>query len=253
MTFLDDPNLTPPTLSLVFGAFFLGGLVKGMIGFGLPLIAVSVLAHFLPPPLVFGICVVPPFFLNILQVGSVAAAREVAARFWPVLLGIFAAVAAGAFVTVDLDKHLPILGIGIVVTAFSLLSLSGWKPEPRPKIAKAMGGVAGVVAGFTGVFSIVPGPPLVMYLVYAGVEPRVFKAALGFFFIYTSIVLTAAFSGVGYLTPATAAIGAMAIVPAGVAMWLGSKLSDRLDSDFFRKSISALLLAMGCSLVFQGL
>ena len=76
MTFLDDPNLTPPTLSLVFGAFFLGGLVKGMIGFGLPLIAVSVLAHFLPPPLVFRICVVPPFFLNILQVGSVAAARR---------------------------------------------------------------------------------------------------------------------------------------------------------------------------------
>lgn len=246
-------GFSPSMLGLIFSAFFIGGLTKGVSGFGMPLVVVSILVNFLPPTIVLGINVLPPVLLNLFQVGSVVQGREALMRFWPVLAGIFVATLAGALVTAALDKQMLILVIGVVSCGFSLLSLSGWSPKPNKGAETWVGAAAGLASGLSGVFSTVNGPPLVMYLLYVGTEARLFKATLGLCLACSNVLLVIAFSSVGFLTPATALVGVAAILPAGLGMWLGNRLSRRVNAALFQKIVLALLLVVGSSLIYRGL
>ena len=52
---------------MIFAAFFVGGLCKGAIGFGLPIVVISLLSMFVPVSFGIALNVIPPFILNIWQ------------------------------------------------------------------------------------------------------------------------------------------------------------------------------------------
>lgn len=87
-----DPALLQPVV-LAFGiaAFVLGGLVKGTLGVGLPLVVVPLLSLVLPSPTAIALVSVPVVASNILQVWQASpGSRQVrrfcrcrSAWFWP--------------------------------------------------------------------------------------------------------------------------------------------------------------------------
>ena len=90
-------SMHEPVSVLAFAslAFALAGLVKGVIGLGLPTVAIGLLALMMAPAQAAALLVVPAFVTNVWQ----AAGGRFAAlfrRMWPLLLGICAGTWAGA-------------------------------------------------------------------------------------------------------------------------------------------------------------
>jgi uncharacterized protein len=82
-------------LAAITAIFVLAGFVKGVIGLGLPTVAMGLLAIVMTPAQAAALLVVPSFLTNIWQ----AMGREFAPltrRLWSMLLGICAGVWAGA-------------------------------------------------------------------------------------------------------------------------------------------------------------
>lgn len=236
-------------LASAAGAFFMGGIVKGLAGFGLPLIVISLTSTFMPIEVALAINVIPPFLLNVWQSGGIDAATETWRRYSPVLIALPIGIAVGAASAAALDANWLVGAVGAVTVTFCVSQFAGWRLQMSPAHVAPTGLATGLVSGFLGSLTTVTGPPLVMYLLAAKAPPDVFKSALGLFFSAVGIMLVVAFSSIGFLSLPLACIGTLITLPAAVGMWLGRNLSRRIDAKVFRTVVLALLALLGLNLL----
>lgn len=231
------------------GAFVLGGMVKGLSGFGLPLIVISLTSTFMPIEVALAINVIPPFLLNFWQAGGLRGARDTWHDYAPALIGLVIGIFVGAASAAAVDANWLVGAVGVVTLAYCVSQFLGWRPHLSPAQIAPAGLVVGLLSGFLGALTTVAGPPLVMYLMAARATPAGFKAALGLFFFAAGIMLTLAFASIGFLSLPLAVAGGLMAVPAAAGMWLGRHLARRIDADRFRTIVLVLLTVLGVNLV----
>jgi len=73
---------------LIFTVFLLAGFVKGVIGLGLPTIAMGLLTLAMPPAGAAALLILPSIVTNLFQMRPVGAAMELTRRLWPMLVGV---------------------------------------------------------------------------------------------------------------------------------------------------------------------
>jgi uncharacterized membrane protein YfcA len=157
------------------GVLALGALVQGTIGFGVALVAAPLLV-LVDPDLVPGPLLAAAVPLNLLVWYRERDAVTPGTFHWPMLGQVGGTVAAVAVFSLISARAISLL-IGLVVLVAVLLSLLGLKV--RPTSGKLIG--AGVLSGFMGTTSAIPGPPLA--LVHQHVEASRFRATLAPFFL----------------------------------------------------------------------
>ena len=85
-----------PILSATAGAFLLAGFVKGVIGLGLPTVAIGLLGLLMTPAQAAAILVVPSLVTNIWQFVVGGELLALVRRMWPMLAGICIGTFIGA-------------------------------------------------------------------------------------------------------------------------------------------------------------
>ena len=81
---------------LVLGTFLLAGLVKGVIGLGLPTIAMGLLGLAMPPAQAAALLIVPSTLTNLWQLAAGSHLRVLLRRLVPMLVMIFFATLVGS-------------------------------------------------------------------------------------------------------------------------------------------------------------
>src|SRR5581483_6285275 len=108
------------SVAFVAAVFALGGLIKGVIGLGLPTISMGLLALVMPPLQAAAILVLPSFLSNVWQMLAGPSLFAVARRLWPMLLAASLGTLAGArFMTGPYARYGNIL-LGIALIAYAL-------------------------------------------------------------------------------------------------------------------------------------
>jgi uncharacterized membrane protein YfcA len=153
----------------------LGAFVQGTIGFGVALVAAPLLV-LVEPNLVPGPLLAAAVPLNLLMWRRERTAVKSGTLRWPMLGQVGGTVLAVVVLGVVSQRSISLL-IGSVILAAVLLSILGLKL--RPTSGNLIG--AGVLSGFMGTTSAVPGPPLA--LVHQHVEAGRFRATLATFFL----------------------------------------------------------------------
>lgn len=238
-------------LALAALSFVVGGVIKGMSGFGLPLVVISLNSTFMPIEAALAINIIPPFVLNLWQTGGKRAIAQTWRDYSPVLIALPIGIAVGALSASALHSNWLVGAVGLVTVAFCLTQFAGWKLHLSPRRVATAGWGTGFMTGFLGSLTTVTGPPLVMYLLAARATPFAFKSALGLFFVVVGIALAGAFASIGFLTVELALIGGLMTLPAALGMWFGGRLSKRIDAEIFRYVVLVLLLVLGVNLLFR--
>jgi uncharacterized membrane protein YfcA len=242
-------GITWSMLASAAAAFVLGGAVKGLAGFGLPLVVISLTSTFMPIEAALAINVIPPFLLNLWQIGGIDGATDTWRRYAPVLIGLPIGIAVGAASAATLDANWLVGAVGAVTVIFCIGQFAGWQLQMAPGHIGPAGLGTGLLSGFLGSLTSVTGPPLVMYLLAAKAPPDAFKSALGLFFLAAGIMLTIAYASIAFMTLPLALIGALMALPAAAGLWLGRRLSRRVDAKGFRIIVLALLGILGTNLI----
>ena len=68
--------------------FLLAGVVKGVIGLGLPTVSMGLLSLVMPPAKAASLLIVPSFVTNIWQLAAGSNFGRLARRLWPMLAGV---------------------------------------------------------------------------------------------------------------------------------------------------------------------
>jgi len=234
---------------------FLGGLVKGAVGFALPLIAVSGISMFLPAQTAVALMMVSMLTANLWQSfrDGVGAATETIGRYRVLLLVLLPTILAFSQFLAVVPERLFFAILGGGVTLFSILQLIGWRPVFVTRAPLLSQAGAGLIGGLFGGLAGIWGPPVTLYLVAASTSKRDTMLALGVIFGLGSVVLVAGMIAAGLLNATTGLLSALLAGPAMLGMGLGLWLHDKLNAAAFRRATLVVLVLTGLNLVRRSL
>jgi uncharacterized membrane protein YfcA len=244
-----DPSLA--LLAFTALTFLLAGAVKGAIGFGLPTIAMGMLAMAMPPAQAAALLVVPSFVTNIWQLAAGPHLAAPLRRLWPLLLGIGVGTGAGAGLLTADGGGLASPALGAALMLYAILGFGAvqFSVPARAEVwlSPLIGAATGVVTAATGVFVI----PAVPYLQALGLDKDDLVQALGLSFTASTFALAVILAADGTLKFSLAGVSLLALAPALVGMIAGQRLRALTRPDVFRYCFFAALLVLGGHLVLR--
>ncbi len=169
----------------------LGAVVQGMVGFGLTLVAIPVVAmvqpELLPGPILLAASAHP--ILSVLREHEHVDWRGVR---WAAL-GRLPGTAIGVLVVDTLAPGAFFVAVGSGILAITLVSMTSWRPRRTPQALTA----AGLVSGALGTAMATGGPPLA--LLYQHEHGARIRATLAAFFVIGSTLSAGSLAAAGHL------------------------------------------------------
>ena len=240
-------------LILITLTFLLAGLVKGVIGLGLPTVAMGLLAAAMPPAQAAAMLLVPSAVTNLWQLLAGPRFLPLLRRLWGMMLGIAVGTIACSGLIAGPAVHLATAGLGLALLAYAAIGLArpGLSvPEHARGWAGPLVGLAtGAVTGATGVFVI----PAVPYLSALGLARDDLVQALGLSFTVSTFALGVGLAWHGALPGLALGASLLALVPALLGMLLGGWLRARVRPELFRRIFFVGLAVLGAEILWRAL
>lgn len=245
-------RFTLGTVLFIFAAQLLAYTVKGLIGFGNPLISAPILSMQLD-----NIVITPGTLLLDCPVNGYITWKNRKNFQWrrilPLLLANLCGVIPGAWL---LRFSLPWAiktALGAVVVLLGVeMATRELRPKregiDRPWLRLAVAFFSGVCAGVFGINMFI-----VAYLQRAAKDYGEFKGSMCFLFLGENLFRLCTYAVSGLLTREVLLFGAVSIPAAALAMALAGRLGPRLDENKLQKGAIVLFILGGVSIIVKSL
>lgn len=238
------------TTAEILGVIFFATFIRSAFGFGEALVAVPLLALYLPLTVAAPLAVL--ISITIASVVVVQDWRKVHLHstgwlFASTLFGI----PLGLLLLTSSHQKAVKIALALVIMAFSLYSLIGRKPPELKNDNKAWLLGCGFFAGILGGAYGMNGPPLVIYGAMRRWSAQHFRATLQGYFLPASIV-GMTFYWLGGLWTRTVTYYFLLSLPVlWPAIWLGRVVNHRLHGNHFLRYVYLGLMAIAVLLLVQ--
>ncbi len=241
------------TLFVIAVTFLLAGAVKGVIGLGLPTVALALLTATLGLEPAMALMLAPSFVTNVGQGMVGGHGRAIAARLWPFMAAAVLTVWVGAALAEHVAVALLSALLGFLTLLYGGIGLARASltlPHGTERWAGPLAGaVNGVLTGMTGSF-VVPG---VLYLQALGLPRDMLIQAMGVLFTLSTVALGVALSGRGLLDADLGLQSALAVLPALAGMVIGQRIRQRISEATFRRVLFVSLVVLGLFIIARSL
>lgn len=244
-------NLTVVALTgLIFVA---AGLVKGVLGMGLPTVAIGFLGLVIAPVEAAAMLVLPSLITNVWQLIAGPNFRALSKRFGTLLLGICLGTPFGVSFITSGNTQIVTAGLGVVLTIYGAFGLSAARLTVAPQsewwLSPFMGFCTGVLMGATGISAL----PVAPYFTALNLKKDDLIQALGLSFTVSSFALAVGLLITGQFQLTVAAASLVALIPAFAGMFVGQKLRDRMPQALFKKCFFSGLLLLGVYMTYRAI
>ena len=242
----------PIIILIIILAVLAGGLVKGTIGFGMPMVALPIIAFVIPATTAMVILCAPIFLTNFLQIKFKQGVSSY--RFLPMFISLIIGLIVGArlILEININTITQIIAVSIIFAA--LVNCFGIKITAiNEKREKAITIIIGFGSGILGGLSTFYGPPMLAYLVAADLPKEKFVRTVSTMYFIGSFPLYGSLIYYGFATSIDLIVSLILIIPAYIAQQLGTKIRDKINQKQFRMCILITLIILGFSLLIKTL
>ena len=239
-------------VGFVIAVFAIAGMIKGTIGLGLPAVSMGLLTIFISPFHAATLLIVPSMATNFWQLFAEGHVLKLVRRFWPLLLGIIGGSIWSIFPTLghgEFQSEALLGGMLALYGLYGLFSKNMPNLAPHEKwLSPIIGYLGGALTVATGVVVI----PVVPYLQSLHLKRDDLVQSLGLAFTISTICL-AVFLHQNPVEdiPLDYKMSLIALLPALVGMWLGTKIRYRIPEQKFRKVFFCGLVIFGGYMVLH--
>ncbi|TWI57430.1 hypothetical protein IQ22_00646 [Pseudomonas duriflava] len=225
---------------------FLGaGLVKGVLGMGLPTVALGLLALCMPPAEAAALLLIPSLVTNLWQLWDGPALGALLRRFWPMMVSLILGTLITTRWLADAGSGwIPAL-LGLILMLYGGMGLMSirWFVAPRQEgsLSILVGFLTGLVTGATGVFVV----PAVPYFQALGLGKEALIQTLGLSFTVSTVALGAGLWWHGGLPTGSLGVSGLMVLPALAGLALGQWIRQRLSEAVFKRCFFLGLLLLG--------
>jgi uncharacterized membrane protein YfcA len=241
--------MTPDLYLAAFFILLLAYFIRGITGFGSGLIAIPLLAHFLP------LTFVVPMMLALDFVASIVLSRHTRLQVrWDEIRVLIptsiAGMLVGAFLLVSLPREPLLVGLGLFVIFFGLRYLFNVHGEKL--ISRWWSLPTGMSGGLIGAMFGTGGPPYVVYLTHRLHDKTQLRGTLsGLFMLEGALrIITFLFMGL-LLQPDMLKSLLLALPLMGLGLYLGNRVHLGITRQQQLALIGILLLGSGGSLLWK--
>ena len=231
----------------------LGGVSKGLLGIGLPLISVPLLVTFLPVHDALAIMMGPTLVTNFWQALQGGNPTPVIRRFWPLLAALPLGILAGTHLLASLNEQYLLGIVGGIVVVLSVVSLLHPAFHLPERLEKGSGILAGTAEGVLLGVALHMGPLLALYFVSLRLAKDEFVRALGTAFAFGVLFTITFYIAYGIFEARHIVPTLVALIPVVIGNWVGQKLRLHVPEATFRKGMFIALIVIGANLVRRGL
>jgi uncharacterized membrane protein YfcA len=245
--------MTTTELVLALAAVAVGGIVKGAVGAGAPVVAIPILSLLFNVPFAVAVMSFPNLWSNIFQ-GWASRAHLLHRRF---VLSFAISGAAGAVVGTLFLAWLPERPLTLILAAILVAYLGfrflrpDWKisDEKANRIVIPVGAIGGMLQGAAGLSA----PVSVTFLNAMKLERKTFIATISIFFMAVSLVQVPALWKMGIMGQNEFRLSLMALVPLLGGMPIGAWAARHVSRETFDKLILSLLTLVAIRLLWVGI
>ena len=235
----------------VAAVFFLAGLVKGVVGLGLPTLSMALLALWMAPTHAAELLIVPSLVTNLWQLRPWGALGPILKRVAPMQIGIVAGTLAAAWALGPPSGTWAVTALGAALVAYALWALAGVHVRVAPRtetwLGPVTGALTGAVSAATGVFVI----PAVPYLQALGLTRDELMQAMGISFTTATVALAVTLSVNTHYSAMTLGASALALLPALIGMAAGERLRHVLSPLVFKRCFMGSLFLLGLQMIVR--
>ncbi len=243
--------LTPTLMVAIAVAFVLGGIVKGTLGVGLPLVVVPLLSLVLPTPAAIGLVAIPVIASNLWQAHDAGLAALQIRRFMPLIGTLVATTLLTVPATLAMTPK--VLNAMLSIAVVTAVVLMAFKPQfriPEHHVGR-WGVVVGGISGILGGVSSLTGPIIIGYLMALKLPRDSFVGTISVIYLCAALPLYASMASFGRFGVVEMAISTVALLPLGLGMAVGKRLRGHLSEALFRRTLLLFLSAIALLLLFK--
>lgn len=244
---VDILQLTFLQLTACVVIIFFAYTIKGLSGFGSGLIAIPLLAFFLPLTIIVPLLGLLSYSGTIMQ--SIHLQKSVAWRdMLPLLPFSILGIGVAIWLLVNINELILVRSLGVFVLAYSIYSLLPLAVYSGSRkwaiLAGSFGGVVGALFG-TG------GPFYVLYLKLRGLDKAQFRATIAMIFLVDGGVRISGYAWSGLYTVQVLWMVLVLFPVLFAGMYVGNHLHVKIDQQRFNQIISVLLMVSGTMLLYK--
>ena len=240
----------PSIVIIVILAVLAGGLVKGTIGFGMPMVALPLIAFIIPATTAMILLCAPILLTNFLQMKIKEGVSSY--RFLPMIICLIIGLIIGArlILEINLNTITQIIAVSIIFAA--LVNCIGFKIENINKSKeRIITSIIGFGSGILGGLSTFYGPPMLAYLVAANLPKEKFVRTVSTIYFIGSFPLYGSLIYYGFATKLDLIMSLFLIIPAFISQQIGAKIRNKINQKQFRVCILVTLIILGISLFIK--
>lgn len=232
-------------MEIIIGVFLLAGIIKGVIGLGLPTIAMGLLSTTMEPAIAASILIIPSLVTNIWQLLIGPQFIALIKRLWGLMVGIIVGTLWSFLPSLTENSGWTQPALGCVLVLYGIWGVLAKKMPSSGKserwLSPIVGYLTGVITAATGVFVI----PAVPYLQTLRLNKDELIQALGLAFTVSTLALAIKLWNSGQQEYIDYGLSFIALLPALVGMYLGQYLRKIMNESVFRHCFFSGLVLLG--------
>ena len=237
------------TVLAILATFFVAGVVKGVIGLGLPSISLALLTVVINLPTSMALLIMPSLVTNIWQAIRGGKFLKILKRLWLLFLTSTLTVWTGSKALTIVDLTLLSALLGSLLMSYAIVSLYGLRFNIKSRnewwVGSLTGSVNGILTGMTGSF-VVPG---VFYLQSIRQEKDELIQSMGILFTTSTLALFFSLQTNEYLTSKLIVWSSISIVPSIIGVLIGQQIREWLSEKIFKNVFFFSLLFIGAYII----
>ena len=241
----------PIIVIVIILAVMAGGLIKGTIGFGMPMVALPLIAFAVPVTTAMILLCAPIFLTNFLQIKFKQGISSY--RFLPMFLFLVVGLIIGARLILEINLNTITQIIAILIIFAAVINCFGFKINNNinKKNERIITSFIGFGSGILGGLSTVYGPPMLAYLVAVDLPKEKFVRTVSTMYFIGSFPLYGSLIYYGFATKQDLIMSLLLIIPALIAQQIGTKIRDKINQKQFRNCILVTLIILGIMLFIK--
>lgn len=240
-------------LAIAAIAFTLAGFVKGVVGFGFPIITLIILTLTIGLLDALAIIVIPTIVTNVWQGLSGPYLMDIGRR-----MGLYIFVSAlfiwftSAYLTI-VDIKWPTAMLGGVLFIFALTRLLKVSMSVPPRwelpLSVPLGAVNGMLTGMTGSFMV----PSVLFMQAMGFQRDMLVQAMGVFFAISTLMLALSLGRNDLISMEHLRLSLFALVPSIVGLYIGRWIRLKINEERFQQIFLVSVLLLGGYIAYRSM
>ena len=239
-------------IAAVVCSLIVAGLLKGIIGVGMPVVALPLLSLFIDIKLATMLLSIPLIFSNVPQALEGGKTGRCLMQLMPVILGMIPGLFLGVRVLLALDANVAKIIAGLVLMGVGGVTLVAPKLQLHSRLVLPTGITFGFFGGILGGIAAMSGPLVFIFLLAKGLSGKAFTKEASLYLVVSAGLLAILLTASRQFNWLDVLVSTAATLPVVLGMYVGQRMRDKIAPETFKKLVLIAVIAAGADLLRHG-